>query len=79
MVVMRQWKKTATGGSCLYLGDQAVAYVAQGEKDWSAWAMLTRGNEAVFSAQDWPAEAEAKGYAERQVELWLLRAELREV
>lgn len=76
---MRTWKKTATGGSCLHLGDQAVAYVAQGEKNWSAWAMLTRGNEAMFTGQDFDSEAEAKAYAERQIDLWLHRAELREV
>lgn len=76
---MRTWKKSTLGDFTLMLGDQAVAYVSGSENKWTAWSMLTRGNEAIFTNKDHDSLAEAKAYAERQVDLWLVRAELREV
>lgn len=80
----RQWRKTATGGQALHLGEQPVAYVCAGAVEggepgpWSAWAMIQDGTSGIFPAKDHPTQLAAKEYAERQVDLWLLRAELRE-
>lgn len=81
---MRQWRKTATGGLALHLGEQPVAYVCAGAVQngepgpWSAWAMLCTGTDGIFLSTDHPTQEAAKAYVERQVDLWLLRSELRE-
>lgn len=82
---MRQWRKTATGGLALHIGEQPIAYVCAGAVEggqpgpWTAWPILCMGVDGIFPSADHPNQEAAKAYVERQVDLFLLRAELREV
>lgn len=69
---MRQWKQ-----GTLYSGDLPMARVTYTEPCWECSFASADISHAVYSTFD--SEASARQYAERMLNMWLVRAELREV